>query len=551
MDTPTAPRPIGTWRQGSSPPQPLAAGLARSLLNVTHPIYVVAGRDGLCLAPDGTAQIGAAPGESSGALPLLAYVPPLPPEALGDAAFKARHGLRLAYVVGEMANGITSVEMVTAAGRAGMIGFFGAAGLLPAEVEAALARLQAEAAGVPFGVNLIHSPGNLELESALVELFLRRQMRLASASAFVDLTWPLVYYRVKGIRRDAHGRIVCANRLVAKASRVEVARKFLSPPPEKLLIRLVDRGLITAAEAALAAAVPMVDDLTAEADSGGHTDNRPAITLLPTMQALRDETAAAHGFAEPPAIGLGGGVATPAAAAAAFAMGAAYVVAGSIHQACVEAGTSRAVCTMLAEAGQADVAMAPAADMFEMGVKVQVLKRGTMFPHRAAKLYELYSAHESFEQIPPRQREIVERDILRRRFDQEWENTREFFRVRDPRQVERAERDPKHKMALVFRSYLGQSSSWAIAGEPERKLDYQIWCGPAMGAFNQWAKGSFLAKAENRRTVTVALNLLLGAAVATRAAWLRGQGIALPQSAGAMAPMELPEVLKHLGEGPS
>ena len=32
----------------------------------------------------------------------------------------------------------------------------------------------------------------------------------------------------------------------------------------------------------------MAEDLTAEADSGGHTDNRPAITLLPTMLALRD-----------------------------------------------------------------------------------------------------------------------------------------------------------------------------------------------------------------------------------------------------------------------
>jgi NAD(P)H-dependent flavin oxidoreductase YrpB (nitropropane dioxygenase family) len=47
---------------------------------------------------------------------------------------------------------------------------------------------------------------------------------------------------------------------------------------------------------------------------------------------------------------------------------------------------------MLAQAEQADVIMAPAADMFEMGVKLQVLKRGTMFAMRAAKLYELYRA---------------------------------------------------------------------------------------------------------------------------------------------------------------
>ena len=41
-------------------------------------------------------------------------------------------------------------------------------------------------------------------------------------------------------------------------------------------------------------------------------------------------------------------------------------------------------------------------------------------------------------------------------------------------------------MALVFRWYLGRSSHWANAGEPSRTVDYQVWCGPAMAAFNEW-----------------------------------------------------------------
>src|SRR5690606_4321607 len=133
---------------------------------------------------------------------------------------------------------------------------------------------------------------------------------------------------------------------------------------------------------------------TVEADSGGHTDNRPALTLFPGMVALRDAIQSAHGYADPPRLGLAGGIATPDSVAAAFSMGAAYVLTGSINQACVEAGTAETVRRMLAEAGQADVIMAPAADMFEMGVKLQVLKRGTMFAMRARKLYELYRAHE-------------------------------------------------------------------------------------------------------------------------------------------------------------
>ena len=65
-------------------------------------------------------------------------------------------------------------------------------------------------------------------------------------------------------------------------------------------------------------------------------------------------------------------------------------------------------------------------------------------------------------------------------------------------------------MALVFRAYLGQSSRWAITGDPSRRADYQIWCGPAMGAFNAWVRGSFLEDPAARTVVQVARNLMGG-----------------------------------------
>jgi PfaD family protein len=266
------------------------------------------------------------------------------------------------------------------------------------------------------------------------------------------------------------------------------------------------------------------------------------------MLALRDEITAAYNYPNPIRIGLAGGIATPESTAAAFAMGAAYVLTGSINQACLEAGTSDTVRRMLAEADQADVTMAPAADMFELGVKVQVLKRGTMFALRAAKLYELFGRYDSYEKIPVAQREILQRDFFKCSFLEEWEQTKRFFAERDPRQIELAEQKPKHKMALVFRSYLGRSSTWAKTGDPARKIDYQIWCGPAMGAFNQWAKGTFLESSDNRKTVTVAMNLLLGAAVTTRMNWLRHQGITLPGEAAKYRALELPKILEMLGE---
>lgn len=456
---------------------------------------------------------------------LAGLVAPCPLERLGDSNFCRDHGLRYAYVGGSMAKGISSTAMVEALGRAGMIGFFGAAGLLPAEVAAAIDTLQGAADKVPFGVNLLHSPNEPPLEDALVDLFLERRIHLVEASAFLALTLPVVRYRTHGIHQDEQGRIVAPNKLVAKVSREEVASRFFAPPPEKLLRQLVAAGDLTEKQAELAGRIPMAQDVTVEADSGGHTDNRPAMALFPTIAALRNRMQQEHAYAQPLRVGLGGGIATPASAAAGFAMGAAYLVTGTVNQACRESGTCEEVRSMLAETRQADVTMAPSGDMFEMGVKVQVLKRGTMFSMRAAKLYELYRAYDSLDALPAEERQKLEKTIFRRPLEEIWVETQHYFQKRDPRQLSKADGDPKYKMALIFRWYLGLSPVWANQGEPSRRLDYQVWCGPAMGAFNEWARDSFLQDAGQRDVATVALNILFGAAVITRANQLSIQGI--------------------------
>lgn len=474
------------------------------------------------------------------------HAPAVRLESLGDATFRADHRLRYAYLAGAMANGIGSADVVEAMGRAGMLAFFGAAGLPPDTVEAAIDRVTRTLGDRPFGFNLIHSPNEPDLENAVVDLYLRRGVRLVEASAYLDLTPALVRYRLHGIREDAAGRVVTPNRVIAKVSRVEVAAKFFAPAPDRLVQPLLAEGRLTPEQARLATRVPVAQDLTAEADSGGHTDNRPAITLLPTLLALRDRFQAQYRYKQALRVGAAGGIATPAAAAAAFAMGAAYVLTGSVNQACVESGSSDVVREMLARAEQADVAMAPAADMFEMGVKVQVLKRGTLFPMRAAKLYELYRAYSCLEEVPAVERAALEKNLFRAPLEEIWRQTRDYFLRRDPGQVRRAEREPKHKMALVFRWYLGQSSRWANAGESTRQVDYQVWCGPAMGAFNEWVKGSFLEDWRNRRVVTVALNILYGAAVLLRLSLLRCQGVAVPPDWATLPPRELEPLLREL-----
>jgi PfaD family protein len=547
LAVPVPPRaPLGWWRpDGDTPTADPAAARAR-LGDLRAAVAVVRTADGFAVGRGGVALLGG-PAPAPDCFPLAAYLPPLSPADLGDPAFLAAHRLKYPYMAGAMANGIGSVEVVEAMSRAGMLGSFGAAGLSIDRVAQALDRLQASLGDGPYCVNLIHSPNEPAHESATADLLLRRGVRTVEASAYLDLTPPIVRYRVAGLTRGPDGKPVARNRVIAKVSRVEVATKFLSSAPARLVKELVSAGHVTAEQAELAAVVPMCDDLTAEADSGGHTDNRPAITLLPTLLALRDRLRNEFRYPTTPRVGLAGGIATPASVYAAFAMGAAYVVTGSVNQACVESGSSDPVRKMLAEAGQADVTMAPAADMFEMGVKVQVLKRGTMFAMRAAKLYELYRQFASWEAIPAAERAQVEKNLLRAPFAEVWAQTREFFRRRDPTQLPKAEADPRHKMALVFRWYLGLSSRWANAGESTRQLDYQVWCGPAMGAFNEWARGSYLEKPANRGVVAVALNLLYGAAVRARRQALRQRGVTLSDEMFPLAPLEPDELRRRLG----
>jgi trans-AT polyketide synthase, acyltransferase and oxidoreductase domains len=511
-------------------------GLERALGQVGTPYLLVERADRLDLVEaegDGLDGMGR----------IAAFLPAIRPESLGDASFREDHGLRYAYVSGAMANGIGSVEIAEAMGRAGMLGIFGAAGLPLRVVESAIDRLEASlGATSPYGFNLIHSPNDPALESAVVDLYLRRGVRLVEASAYLDLTLPVVRYRVKGIYRDASGRVVAPNRIIAKVSRVEVASKFLAPPPERFLRELVASGEITPDQATLATKIPMAGDLTAEADSGGHTDNQALVVLLPTMLALRDRLQRHYQYEEPLRIGAAGGISTPWSSSAAFAMGASYVLVGSVNQSCVESGTSDAVRSMLAQAQQADIAMAPAADMFEMGVRVQVLKRGTMFAMRAAKLHEFYRAFDGIDRIPPTDRATLEKTIFKAPLEAIWDQTRAYFVERDFTQVERAERDPKHLMALVFRWYLGQSSHWANAGEPSRTVDYQVWCGPAMAAFNEWVRETFLERPDQRRVATIAMNILYNASVLTRARTLAAQGVELPGGIPRLEPLSLAEI---------
>jgi PfaD family protein len=427
--------------------------------------------------------------------------------------------------------------MVIAVGKQKLLSSYGAGGLTPDRIETAINRIQEALPHGPYAFNLIHSPNEPAIEHRAVELYLKYQVTTVEASAFLDLTPNIVYYRVAGLGLNANSQIEIKNKVIAKISRREVATKFLQPAPVRILKDLIQQGLVTELQANLASQVPMADDITVEADSGGHTDNRPLVCLLPSIISLRDEIQAQYQYEKPIRIGVAGGIGTPESALAAFMMGAAYIVTGSINQSCIESGACDYTKKLLAQAEMADMMMAPAADMFEMGVKLQVLKRGTMFPMRAQKLYELYRTYDSIEDIPLAEREKLEKQIFRRKIAEVWEGTAAYLSQKNPEKLGKAVNNPKLKMALIFRWYLGLSSRWSSTGEKGREVDYQIWCGPAMGGFNDWVRGSYLAEPQNRHVVDVAHHIMLGTAFLYRIQNLKVQSLQIPNNYSQYRPL--------------
>ena len=127
---------------------------------------------------------------------VFAVLPPIYPEWLGERGFTAAHGVRFPYVIGEMARGIATARMTVEGVRAGVMGFFGSAGLDLGAVEAGVREIQdalgREAGG--WGANLIHNIQDDGLEIATVDLFHRLGVRCVSASAFMRLTPAIVLY---------------------------------------------------------------------------------------------------------------------------------------------------------------------------------------------------------------------------------------------------------------------------------------------------------------------------------------------------------------------
>lgn len=489
------------------------------LINSSEPLYILNnnGVVDVCRSSEVDVRLS---------LPLF-ISPPILPEDIGSSAFKSEYKVKYACMSGAMAGGIAGENLVVAMCKGGFLSVFGAGGLPLKRIDNAITTIREQVGERSFAVNLIYNPSDQELETKTAELLLQHEVDIIEASAYMKITPALVYYRAKGLQVLPDSTVSAKNRIIAKISSPVVAKQFLLPAPSKVVKALIDNGKITPDEALLLERIPLADDITVEADSGGHTDNRPLINILKEIMLLRDRIQQEYQYDKNVRVGAAGGISTPYAAATAFAMGADYVVTGSVNQSCVEASTSQKVKELLANAAVNDVTMVPSADMFELGVQVQVLKRNVMYPTRAKFLYDLYKKYASLDNVSVDEKKKIETDLFRKSIDEIWEDTKKFFEAANPSMIAKANEDQKVKMALVFRWYLGLSARWACKGENGREDDYQIWCGPSMGAFNEWTKGTPFEKPENRFVAPVNELLMKETAVQLRVMSIRAAGFTI------------------------
>ncbi|MEJ8307079.1 ACP S-malonyltransferase [Saccharibacillus sacchari] len=427
-------------------------------------------------------------------------------ESLGDRTFKEDYGIKYAYLSGAMYKGIASVDMVVSMAKEGMLGFFGTGGLTLQQIELAIQQVQ-QKVGLekPVGFNLLHSPAQPESEEALVNLYLKYGVKIIDASAFMNITPALVLFKAKGLEKYNKQNLQSNHKIIAKISRPEVAEAFLSPAPERILNKLLVEGKIETWQAEILTQLPVADDLCVEADSGGHTDQGVAYALMPAIIKQRDRMMDLHNYKKRIRVGAAGGIGTPEAAAAAFILGADFIMTGSINQCTVEANTSESVKELLSRINVQDTDYAPAGDMFEMGAKVQVLKRGVLFPARANKLYDLYQKHNSIDEIDHKTQVQIQEKYFKRSFSEVFSDCCRYY---SSEEIEKAERNAKYKMAMIFKWYFAYSTRLALQGIEEQKVDYQVHCGPALGAFNQWVKGTRMEEWNKRHVSEIGLAIM-------------------------------------------
>ena len=424
---------------------------------------------------------------------------------LGSQQFLSDYNLRYPYVAGSMCNGISSDKFVIKMAKSGFLAFLGSYGLSISEVKTLVNSCKSKLQhNQRFGINIHYGTGDVIYHQQLISLCLNLSVSCIEVSGFDNVTRDLVRYRAKGLSQ-INGEINIKNKILLKTAKPIIAEVFMQSAPLHLLDQLLAENLISDDEHKLSKQIPMADDICVEGDSGWKNSQTVTIIKLPEIIELRDKHMADYRLSNKIRIGCSGGLGTPQALAAVFALGADFVLTGSINQCTVESGMSDHVKNILQNITTDDTCNVPAGDMFESGAKVGVVRKNTFFPMRAQKLYDLYRLYDGWQYIEMETKQQIEKHFFKRSYESIFQEVKTTISIEELKQ---AEKNSKYKMELVFKWYFENSKQSALLGKDSEQKNHQIYCGPAMGAFNQWAAKGPYANWRNRHVDDMAISLL-------------------------------------------
>ena len=140
----------------------------------------------------------------------------------------------------------------------------------------------------------------------------------------------------------------------------------------------------------------------------------------------------------------------------------------------------------------------------EAAAFIRITPALVLFPARANKLWQLYHRYDSIEDIPEKTQLQIQEKFFKKTFDDVWTETRQhLLSTNRPDEVDNAEQNSKAKMARIFRWYFAHSMQLAFAGNHNERVNFQVHTGPALGAFNQWVKGTPLESWQNRHVAEI------------------------------------------------
>jgi trans-AT polyketide synthase/acyltransferase/oxidoreductase domain-containing protein len=432
---------------------------------------------------------------------------------LGSAVFRAAYGLRYAYVVGGMGQCISSAELVIAAAREGVLSFLGSRGVTSEELSRHVQRIRAALTSrdAHWGVNIVFDADFPQLDRGYVDWLLREAIDRIEVAGYPAVTRELLRYRFAGRASQRSPRS-----LLAKVSHPAVAESFLTRPPEYLLRELIDQGTLSADDAALARDCTCADEIVVSGDSAWSTSRSNPLAVLPAMRHVRERVAARCPAASRVPMGVAGGIGCPAGVAAAFALGADFVLTGSINQCTQEANTSSAVKDRLCTVGLEDTHALAGASAWSLGA-IQMLRKGTLFPANARRALTLHEAFQSWDKLGAAERERLERQYCELAMADALSLRSEVLNSFVPQLALVTQNDVYARVAAALHGYFDRAERMAQRGELTEEHQFLVHTGPALAAFNAWCAATPWADWRPRSVGAIARRLMNEAAELLRA----------------------------------